>query len=172
MTGHYSRRNLMEGHPSRETMDIERRQTTDRRRIPTQPLSRFSLWGRRKRARRIGEDKNSYVDRYESRYFILICLVLTLCVLDAYFSLRIIDFGGEELNRLMFIFMYKKPISALVFKYLMTTISIVFFLMHKNFVVFGSIKVSHLIYLILSVYLVLVLYEAAVYFNHIRVLGL
>ncbi len=72
----------------------------------------------------------------------------------------------------MFMFMYKKPISALVFKYLVTAISIIFFLMHKNFVVFGNIKVSHLIYLILSAYLILVLYEAVVYFNHIRVLGL
>jgi hypothetical protein len=72
----------------------------------------------------------------------------------------------------MFVFMYKKPISALFFKYLITTVCIIFVLVHKNFVVFGKINVSRLIYLVLSIYLILVLYEAAVYFNHIRVLGL
>jgi hypothetical protein len=161
----------MEGHSSRGTMDIERRHITDHRRAPTRPLSRYSLWGRRKKARREGEDRNYYVDRYEPRYFILISLILALCVLDAYFTLKIIDFGGKELNRLMLIFVYKKPISALVFKYLVTAVSIIFILIHKNFIVFGKIKVFYLIYVFFSVYLTLVAYEAIVFFNHIRALS-
>ena len=168
---HYVRRDWMESHPSRGTMGVERRQIPDRRLIPTKPLSLYALWGRRKSARREGEDINYYVDRYEPRYLFLISLILALCVLDAYFTLKIIDFGGKELNRLMFIFIYKKPISALVFKYLVTAVSIIFVLVHKNFVVFGKIKVSSLIYLIFSVYLTLVAYEALVFFNHIRVLS-
>jgi len=129
------------------------------------------LWGRRKKARRQGEDRNYYVDRYEPRYFILISLILALCVLDAYFTLKIFDFGGKELNRLMLIFVYKKPISALVFKYLVTAVSIIFILIHKNFIVFGKIKVFYLIYVFFSVYLILVAYEAIVFFNHIRALS-
>ena len=149
-------------------MPIERRNTTDHRRTPTRPLSRYSIWGRRKKARREAEDKNYYVDRYEPHYFILISLILALCVLDAYFTLKIIDFGGKELNRFMLVFMYSKPISALVFKYLVTAVSITIILIHKNFIVFGKVRVFYLIYVFFSVYLTLVAYEAVVFFNHIR----
>ena len=152
-------------------MSIERRQIPDRRLIPTRPLSLYALWGRRKRARREEEDRNYYVDRYEPRYFILISLILALCVLDAYFTLKIIDFGGKELNRLMLIFMYKKPISALIFKYLVTAVSIIFILIHKNFRFFGKFKVCSLIDVFFFVYLILVAYEAVIFFNHIRVLS-
>ena len=171
MMRHYLRRSWTEGRTSRETMPIERRNTTDHRRTPTRPLSRYSIWGHRRRARREAEDKNYYVDRYEPRYFFLISLILALCVLDAYFTLKIIDFGGKELNRLMLVFIYKKPISALVFKYLVTAVSIIFILVHKNFLVFGKIKVNSLIYVFFSVYLALVAYEAVIFFNHIRALS-
>jgi hypothetical protein len=96
---------------------------------------------------------------------------MVLCVLDAYFTLRIIDFGGKELNLFMFIFIYKKPIAALLFKYLATMVSIIFILVHKNFVVFGKFKISFLVYMVFSVYLILVLYEAIIFFNHIRTLS-
>jgi len=152
-------------------MGVERRQIPDRRLIPTRPLGLYALWGRRKKARREEEDRNYYVDRYESRYFILISLILALCVLDAYFTLKIIDFGGKELNRLMLIFLYKKPISALIFKYLVTAVSIIFILIHKNFRVFGKVKVCSLIDVFFSVYLTLVAYEAVIFFNHIRALS-
>lgn len=167
MMGHYSRRNWLEGYSVRGTMDIEKRKTSDRRRIPTRPLTLYALRGRRKGARRSGEDKNLYIDRYEPRFFILISLIMVLCVLDAYFTLKIIDFGGKELNLFMFIFIYKQPIPALLFKYLVTTVSIIFVLVHKNFVVFGKFKVSSLVYIVFSVYLILVLYEAIIFFNHI-----
>ena len=153
------------------TMPIERRNTADHRSAPTRPLSRYSLRGRRKKARRKTEDKNYYVDVYEPLYFILITLILALCALDAYFTLKIIDFGGKELNRLMLVFIYKKPISALVFKYLVTAASIVVILIHKNFLVFGRLRVFYLIYAIFFVYLTLVAYEAFIFFNHIRVLS-
>jgi hypothetical protein len=152
-------------------MPIERRHLTDHRRTPTRPLSRYSLWGHRRRARREAEDKNYYVDRYEPRYFILISLILALCVLDAYFTLKIIDFGGKELNLLMLVFIYKKPISALVFKYLVTAVSIIFILIHKNFRVFGKVRVCSLIDVFFFVYLILVAYEAVIFFHHIRTLS-
>jgi len=171
MMGHYSRRNWLEVHSFQGTMDIEKRKTPDRRRIPSRPLTLYALRGRRKGARRSGEDKNLYVDRYEPRFVILISLIMVLCVLDAYFTLRIIDFGGKELNLFMFIFIYKKPIAALLFKYLATMVSIIFILVHKNFVVFGKFKISFLVYMVFSVYLILVLYEAIIFFNHIRTLS-
>jgi len=149
-------------------MGIERRYRLDQRRGPTRPLSRHSLRGRRKKARRQEEDANYYVDRYEPRYLILISLILALCVLDAYLTLKIIDLGGRELNRFMLIFVNKTPVAALVFKYLVTAVSIVFILIHKNFLVFGKVRVASLIYVFFWVYLILIAYEAVVFFNHTR----
>lgn len=155
----------------RRTMGTERRHIADQRCVPTRPLSRYSFRGRRKKARREGEASDYYVDRYEPRYFVLISLILALCVLDAYFTLKIIDFGGQELNRFMLVFIDKKPISALIFKYLITAFSIVIILVHKNFRIFGRLKVCSLIYVFFFVYSSLVAYEAAVFFYHIMRLG-
>ena len=149
-------------------MGIEKRRRPDQRSVPTRPLSRHSLRGRRKKARRQEEDSNYYVDRYEPHYLILISLILILCILDAYFTLKIIDLGGKELNRFMLVFINTKPVAALVFKYLVTAVSIVFILIHKNFLVFGRLRVSSLIYVFFSVYLTLIAYEAVVLFNHTR----
>ncbi len=109
-------------------MSTERRSKQDRRRVSTRPLSRHSLLGRRKTARRQEEDSNYYVDRYEPRYLILISLILILCILDAYFTLRIIDLGGKELNRFMLVFLNTNAVAALVFKYLVTAVCIGFIL--------------------------------------------
>lgn len=50
----------------------------------------------------------------------LVSLILILCVLDAYSTLRILDLGGREVNRFMFFFLYKKPILTLMLKYFVT----------------------------------------------------
>lgn len=150
-------------------MSIERRKIADRRSTPTKPLSRYSLWERRKKARRAREDKNYYVDRYESRYFIMIIFILIFCVLDAYFTLKIIQFGGNELNPLMLIFFNKAPVFSMVIKYLITAGSIIFILIHKNFIVFGKVKVYYFIYVVFSIYFILVMYEIYFFFKHVMV---
>lgn len=169
--GHYFGSILADHFSLCESMDIERRQKPDQRGVPTRPLSRHSLQGRRKKARRQGENSNYYVDRYEPRYFILISLILVLCVLDAYFTFKIINLGGKELNRFMLVLINNKPVAALVFKYLVTAVSVIFILVHKNFLVFGKVKVSSLIYVFFSAYLTLIVYEAVVFFRHTRTPG-
>jgi hypothetical protein len=140
--------------------------------MPTRPLNRHSLRGRRKKARRQEEDRNYYVDRYESHYLILVSLILVLCILDAHFTLKIIGLGGKELNQFMLVFINTQPVAALVFKYVVTAVCIVFILIHKNFRVFGRLRVSSLIYVFFCVYLALVAYEAVAFFNHTRAPGL
>jgi Domain of unknown function (DUF5658) len=149
-------------------MNLERRNRPDQRHAPTRPLNRHSLRGRRKKARRQEEDSNYYVDRYEPRYLIIISLILVLCVLDAYFTFKIIGLGGKELNQFMLVFINTQPVAALVFKYLVTAVCIVFILIHKNFWVFGRLRVSSLIHVFFCVYLALVAYEAVVFLNHTR----
>jgi hypothetical protein len=79
--------------------EFETRTLKDRRKQPTPAISRFTLWGRRKTFRRKEEqERGGYVDRYHSGLLILLTLVVGLNVLDALFTMMILDDGGWEVN--------------------------------------------------------------------------
>lgn len=140
-------------------MTIENRQLKDRRLKPTRPISRYTFIGRRDKARRFNELDNYYVDKYESQLLILISLIMIFCFLDAFISLKIFQLGGSEGNPLMSIFIKKNLILSFVVKFLFSAIFIIFLIIHKNFKIFGVIKTYLFIYLIFSIYFLLVLYE-------------
>ncbi len=162
----------MDNNSSAGLRQSDKRRLPDQRRTPTKPWSRYALFGRRKKARRADEDRNYYVDRYESHYFLLISLILVLCVLDAYFTLKFLAYGGKELNLLMLRLIDKNPSLAMGFKYGVTVLGVTFILIHKNFIVFGRVRAFSFIYLIFSIYFLLVLYEIIVFAGHFRVPGL
>lgn len=145
-------------------MQTDRRKEPDRRRLPTRPFSKFIFKGMRRHARREEEDYNYYVDRYDAKYLSLVLSILVLCVFDAYFTLKIIHYGGKELNPLMIKFLDKFPEMSLLVKYLVTAISLVILLVHKNFILFGKVKAYFFLYVIFSLYLLLVLYEVFLLF--------
>jgi hypothetical protein len=147
-------------------MQTDRREQSDRRKFPTRPFSKFMMKGHRSHARRKEEDQNYYVDRYDAKYLALVLSILVLCVFDAYFTLKIIHYGGKELNPLMIKFLDKFPEMSLFMKYLVTVISLVILLVHKNFILFGKVKAYFFLYVIFSLYFFLVLYE--VFFLFIR----
>lgn len=148
-------------------MPGERRHSKDRRSRPTLPLSRYSIFGRRAKNRRVLDSTNYYVDRYESRYLVLIVSILILCILDVYMTIKILQDGGEELNPVMSILMQKQPALSLVLKYLVTAGSLVFLLIHKNFKIFGKIKAHTIIYGVFTLYFLLMLYEICFFITHI-----
>ncbi len=79
--------------------EFETRTLKDRRKQPTPAISRFTLRGRRKTFRRKEEqERGGYVDRYHSGLLILLTLVVGLNVLDALFTMMILDDGGWEVN--------------------------------------------------------------------------
>ncbi len=147
-------------------MLTDRRKQSDRRKFLTRPFSKYIFKGRRKQARREKEDQNYYVDRYEAKYLALVLSILVLCVFDAYFTLKIIHYGGKELNPLMIKFLDRFPELSLLMKYLVTVISLVILLVHKNFILFDKIKADFFLYVIFFLYLFLVLYEVFFLFIH------
>jgi len=68
----------------------------------------------------------------------------------------------------MLFFIKKDVVLSMVVKYAMTAAALIFILIHKNFKVFGGLKVRNLIYMILALYTGLVLYEAVCCF---RIMG-
>ena len=147
-------------------MQTERRKFPDRRKFPTRPFSKYIFKGRRKQARREQENRNYYVDRYDAKYLALVLSIVVLCVFDAYFTLKIIHIGGRELNPLMIKFLDRFPELSLLMKYIVTVISLVILLVHKNFVLFGKVKAYVFLYVIFGLYFLLVLYE--IFFLYIR----
>jgi hypothetical protein len=151
-------------------MHLDRRKNPDRRSAPTRPLSRYIFKGRRRKARRREEDLNYYVDRYESRYLLVIGLILLFCVFDALLTLHLIRHGGREINPLMLLLLNKDIVWALAIKYLITAAGVTFFLLHKNFKAFGRFRINNLIYGVLGIYAVLVVLELSWYFTVMRIM--
>jgi hypothetical protein len=140
-------------------MHTDRRKESDRRKSSTRPFSKYMFKGKRRHARREEEDQNYYVDSYDAKYLALVLSILILCVFDAYFTLKIIHLGGKELNPLMIKFLDRAPEMSLFLKYVITVISLVILLMHKNFILFGKVKAYFFLYVIFFLYFLLVLYE-------------
>jgi len=81
---------------------MENRSRKDRRINPTPIFSRYTLIGQRTSFRRV-EDKlrGGYVDRYGLIVLIALVLIAGLNVLDAFFTITIMESGGNEANPLI-----------------------------------------------------------------------
>jgi len=78
---------------------LDTRTLKDRRKQPTPAISKFTLWGQRKTFRRKEErGKGGYIDYYHPGLLIPLTLILGLTVLDALFTMMILDDGGWEIN--------------------------------------------------------------------------
>jgi hypothetical protein len=152
-------------------LNEERRNFTDRRSRPTPPLSRYIIKGRRRQVRRECDGHGYYVDRYEFRYLIIIAAILVLCFADAYLTLTLMRFGGHELNPVMLALMNKDIVLALVSKYVITVLCMIFFLVHKNFKFMGRFRINTLIYAVLIVYTALVSLEFYWFFRVNQILS-
>ncbi|MFQ5641927.1 MAG: DUF5658 family protein [bacterium] len=142
------------------------RRSTDRRTRPTNPLSTASLFGRRKHIRR-EEDflHQPYVDLYSLKSVATVVTTLVLSMMDAFFTLRLVNMGGKELNPVMDFFLQFGPFPFLLVKYLLTVSCLVLFLVHKNRKVFWArISVKRLMLSALVIYMILIFYELTLLF--------
>ena len=83
-------------------LKMDNRTFRDRRKKPTPILSRYTLYGRRCSFRRAeDQQRGGYVDRYGQRLFFYLLLIVGLNILDASFTIIILDRGGLEVNPLI-----------------------------------------------------------------------
>ena len=111
----------------------DKRSGADRRRSRWPRLKYLLFSGRRKTARRAC-DKNRFVlyDRYSPRIFAAILVILFLSVLDALFTLLLIEHGSEELNPFMAYSLKHGPFTFFTVKYSLTSAALLVFLLFKN----------------------------------------
>jgi hypothetical protein len=114
--------------------ESDRRVLKDRRKKTTDGLSRYTLWGRRRTFRRKeDQDRGGYVDRYSSGLLFLLILVAGLNVLDALFTMMILDDGGWEINPVVrsAIQLYRN--GFWIWKFAIVSISLILLCLHSKF---------------------------------------
>lgn len=117
-----------------------RRKGPDRRQ--SRQLSLRSLFNnRRRRSIRRQTDQQGIVllDSYHSSLMVPIVLVLGLSVLDAFFTLFLLDHGAVELNPIMAFFIQLGVSVFITAKYLITVVSVVIVVL-LNYVVIARLK--------------------------------
>jgi len=97
-------------------------------------FSRYALWGgRRAGARRDGDDREIFVDRYGNRLFAVVMGIVVLNLLDAWFTLLFLANGGIELNPLVDRVLAHGPLLFLLFKTLGIGVCCAFLAITVNF---------------------------------------
>lgn len=138
---------------------VERRQGGDRR---YRRLSRssFSLRGQRISSRRAEDHINSYVDRYGWRWMLITFSIALLCCADAMMTLNLINSGiATEANPVMRVLIERDTAWFITAKFALTGFGLMVLVLHKNFRLFGRVRVSHVLYFLLAFYAVLIKYE-------------
>lgn len=106
----------------------------DRRREPTPRLSRYSfLGGRRRGARRGGEGRNSFVDRYALSMWGLLLWVALMNAADSFFTLLHLQNGAVEVNPFAVWMLSTGRLGFVALKSALITLPLVVLCLHKNF---------------------------------------
>ena len=114
--------------------DFDRRIEKDRRKRPTPGLSRYTFFGRRKMMRRkTDQQQGGYVDRYSSALFFFLISIIGLNVLDAFFTLMILDLKGWEANPVVQSVINLYGTKFWIWKFSIVSISLALLCLHSRF---------------------------------------
>ena len=140
-------------------VDLDERILNDRRKKPTPALSWYTFLGRRKEFRRKSDqEKGGYVDRYSSKLFLFLVLILGLNILDVLFTMIILDNKGWELNPIVQSVMNIHGDRFWIWKFAIVSLSLTLLCLHSKFRPVKQIIVGlSLIYLLTILYQLLVL---------------
>lgn len=138
-----------------------KRSGLDRRKRKIPRLKYLLFGGQRKMIRR-GEDKQqmTILDNYSPRLLTFVLIILTLSLADGFFTLHLTDHGAIEANPVMAYFLDLSPWAFMSVKYLLTSLSVICFLILNNlyFKPFG-IRVDRIFPAIIAVFLVVVFWQ-------------
>ena len=139
----------------------KKRSGLDRRKGKIPRLKYLLFGGQRKMIRR-SEDKQRMIilDNYSPRLLAFVLVILTLSLADGFFTLHLTDHGAIEANPVMAYFLDLSPWAFMSVKYLLTTLSVICFLILNNLYIkpFG-IRVDRIFPAIIAVFLVVVFWQ-------------
>ena len=134
---------------------FDRRISTDRRKGQTPALGRHTVLGRRQGFRRRSDrEKGGYVDRYSSKLFFFLVLIIGLNILDVLFTMIILDRKGWEYNPVVKSVMNLYGDGFWIWKFAIVSFSLVLLCLHSKFK-----PVKQIIITLGAIYLLTILYQ-------------
>ena len=135
--------------------NFDRRISKDRRKQPTPGLSRYIFLGRRKTIRRkTDQQQGSYVDRYSSALLSFLISIIGLNVLDAFFTLMILDLEGWEANPVVQSVINLYGTKFWIWKFSIVSVSLALLCLHSRFRLVKEVIIG-----ISCLYMVVVAYQ-------------
>jgi hypothetical protein len=135
--------------------ETDQRIREDRRRKSTPGLSRYTFFGRRRTLRRKSDqEKGGYVDRYSSKLFFFLILILGLNILDVALTVMILDSKGWELNPIVRSVIEAHGDRFWIWKFAIVSVSLILLCLHSKFK-----RVKQIIVALCSIYLLVILYQ-------------
>lgn len=145
-----------------KTRDADMRTISDRRRFPTPVVSRYTVFGGRRKTIRRLEDKKKhlFVDLYSTRLLVAVMVLLVLSCIDASLTLALIDKGKVvEANPLMAFFMDYGIVPFTIIKFAITAFALVILCLFKN------VNITRIgLPVAVKIYLAIVGYEVYLFF--------
>lgn len=141
-------------------IELKRRSSGDRR---SRSFPNVKYWGRRGRRceiRRYGDQQGAYLDWYPAHLMWTTLATLCLCSIDAIFTLALLQQGAVELNPFMAMLINTNIALFVGVKMSLTTLALVYLVIHHNFTILRIIQVRQSIYGLMFLYLGLVVYES------------
>ena len=140
---------------------LNRRMFKERRKQPTPALSRFTFWGRRRTFRRKeDQQRGGYVDRYDSGLLFILTMVVGLNILDAWFTMMILENGGWEVNPVVRSVIELYGDRFWVWKYAIVSVPLVVLCLHSKFrlVIPGILGISAINIIVILHQILLIIY--------------
>ncbi len=138
-----------------------KRSSLDRRKRKMPRLKYLLFGGQRKMIRRSEDQQRMIIlDNYSPGLLAFVLIILTLSLVDGFFTLHLTNDGAEELNPVMAYFLDLSPWAFIFSKYLLTSLSVICFLILNNLYIkpFG-IRVGSLFPAIIAVFLIVICWQ-------------
>ena len=139
----------------------DRRSDVDQRVNRGFTLKSLFVSGRREKIRRQDDKGKIFLaDRYSTTIFVAIVLILFFSVIDGLLTLILLGHGAKEINPLMAYLLEIEPMLFMTVKYLLTSVSLVIFLIFRN-VFLQRIKIysSTLFSIFICIFVTVIIWE-------------
>ena len=92
--------------------------------------------------------------------FFVVLSIIIMSALDGFFTILLLEHGNFiEVNPLMAALIAKGSLYFINVKYLLTALSLILLVVHKNFSIFGAVRITNVIFLIFSGFFLLNAYQ-------------
>lgn len=138
---------------------VDRRRRSERRRFGATTLLHSVRAPRRWRGRRSDDRRFALLDRYDTGLVAMALSLMALSILDATFTLMLLEAGGSELNPVMQWALDRNLWFFAGLKMLLTAVPVVLMVATGNLLLLGRVRVRSLLGALTGAYLALIAYE-------------